>query len=122
MKQNRISYLLLSSFLVVIVCGMFIVSIQANAEGGAVQTNGEITFYDETTGSTTEPTTEPTIDSSTSYPKTSGDDSGTRIEKPVGKYPSTGELVQKSLSISGIVLIAVGIIFFVLKKRKKEAE
>ncbi|MBO0439875.1 LPXTG cell wall anchor domain-containing protein [Candidatus Enterococcus ikei] len=78
-------------------------------EGGAVNTDGEISFFEE----------EPIKDSS--KPPSDSDSTSSVIEKPKGRYPSTGELVIKSLGISGMALILiVGILF--LWKRKKENE
>lgn len=85
----------------------------AAENGGAVQTNGVVSFYEETIESssstepstTTEPTTEPT--------KPSG-------SKPAGKYPSTGELVKKSLGISGAALVLIVLILFYVKRRKEQ--
>ena len=70
----------------------------AYGEEAAVQTNGEIIFSTE-------------IGTSTS--------SSEPVEKPRGKLPSTGELVVKSFIISGIVLAAFVILFY-LNKRKKD--
>lgn len=82
----------------------------AEENGGAVQTNGGITFYEESISiSSTEQSTTP---STTSKPTS---------QKPVGRYPSTGELVKASLGISGAVLVAIVLILFYLK-RKKERE
>ncbi|MGC6769300.1 LPXTG cell wall anchor domain-containing protein [Enterococcus sp. LJL51] len=86
----------------------------AAENGGAVQTNGVVSFYEETTepSSSTEPstTTEPT----TTPTKPSG-------SKPAGKYPSTGELVKKSLGISGAALVLIALILFYVKRRKEQA-
>lgn len=75
----------------------------------AVQTNGEVVF--------TEASTQPT--STTSEP--SSDFSEEPTEKPKGKFPSTGELIAKSLSVSGVVLI-IFLLSFYLFKRKKAAD
>lgn len=76
-------------------------------EEAAVQTNGEIVFSAESSDSST-PSSDSTISSSE------------LVKKPIGRLPSTGELVMKSLSISGIVLVAFVIVFY-LVKRKKDA-
>lgn len=82
----------------------------AEENGGAVQTNGGITFYEESTSSSsTEQSTTPPTPSKPTSPK------------PVGRYPSTGELVKASLGVSGAVLVAIVLILFYLK-RKKERE
>lgn len=89
----------------------------ATENGGAVQTNGVVSFYEETTepSSTTEPstTTEPTTTPTTEPTKPSG-------SKPAGKYPSTGELVKKSLGISGAALVLIALILFYVKRRKEQ--
>ncbi|MGG5341940.1 LPXTG cell wall anchor domain-containing protein [Enterococcus sp. AZ192] len=88
------------------------ISVQAEGEGngGGIQTNGEIGFYEETKP-TTEPTTEPTTSDSTPT-----------VKKPVGRYPSTGELVKKSLSISGAALVVIAAIAFFWKRKKDDDE
>ncbi|WP_249274544.1 LPXTG cell wall anchor domain-containing protein [Candidatus Enterococcus clewellii] len=88
----------------------------AAENGGAVQTNGVIQFYEETTSSTTIPST------STSTPVTEPSSSELPVTKPTGKYPSTGELVKKSLAISGSVLVVLVLLFFFWKRRKDEKE
>lgn len=99
----------------------------AEEQGGAVQTNGVISFYEESTppNSTTEPTsgtTEPSVSASevpvpsdtSSYPST-----GTTT-KPTGSYPSTGELVGASLGISGLILVALVLILFFYKRKREQ--
>lgn len=118
--KHKIKYLLLSTFVIAIV------GVSSNqtvlAEGGSVQTNGKVSFFDDTN---TEPTssTEP-LDSSkdsngvtgqSTYPETSGG----AIAKPLGKLPSTGELVVKSLTISGGILLVLGALFILLKKKRE---
>lgn len=115
-------FLLLSSLIVVIGCTVGETAVFAQeGNGGQVQTNGEITFYED----------EP-LPSSSSEPPVSSEPASSEapipsssepvIQKPQGKYPSTGELVKKSLSISGIALIAIVFLLFLYKRRKKEAE
>ncbi|MEI5994258.1 LPXTG cell wall anchor domain-containing protein [Candidatus Enterococcus mansonii] len=104
--KHKIKYLLLSTFVIAIV-GVSSDRI-VYADGGSVQTNGRVSFYTETS-------TEPT---ESSYPKTSGD-SDDSVAKPVGKLPSTGELVVKSLTISGGIVLVIGGIFILLKKRRE---
>lgn len=86
------------------------VSAEGAGNGGGIQTTGEIGFYEETK-STTEPTDKPT---STTVPP---------AEKPKGKFPSTGELVKKSLFISGAaVVIIVAILFFWKRKKANDKQ
>lgn len=77
-----------------------------NAEdiGGVVQTKGEVGFYEETSPSTT------TSDSSTP----------TKVTKPKGKFPSTGELVKKSMMVSGGLILVLLLFILLHKQRKKE--
>ena len=81
-----------------------------NQNGGQVTTEGIITFYEDSTERTTEPS-KPTP-SSPSEPK---------VTKPVGRYPSTGEIIKGSIGIGGIALVAIALFLF-FKKRKKEQE
>lgn len=66
------------------------------ATEAAVQTNGEIVFAEKSTSSSSE---EP-------------------IKKPVGKFPSTGELVIKSLSICGAAVLICALSFYLVKRKK----
>lgn len=88
--------------------------------GGAVQTNGVIGFYEDTTEPSTSGTAEPTTPTGT--PEDPQADGGDSVTKPVGKFPSTGELVAKSATISGIVLVLIGCFLFILRQKKKKAE
>ncbi|MGX7128283.1 LPXTG cell wall anchor domain-containing protein [Enterococcus wangshanyuanii] len=110
--MKKLNYLVLFSIACVSLFIIRPISVQAEGEGngGGIQTNGEIGFYEETKP-TTEPTTEPTTSDST--PK---------ITKPVGKYPSTGELVKKSLSISGAAIVIIAAIAFFWKRKKDNDE
>jgi LPXTG-motif cell wall-anchored protein len=106
LKRIRASIVLLS---LVFIGSFFIVKpVLVYGAEAAVQTNGEIVFSDESTS--------PTSETSASTPS-----SEEPIKKPAGKYPSTGELIQKSLSISGIAILvfAVGLYLF---KRKQRVE
>lgn len=108
-----------ASFLLVLSISLgFSLRAAANGNGGSVQTNGVISFYDETiASSSTEPTASSTVDSSITEPTMT--DSGI-VEKPAGgKLPSTGELVKMSLSVSGIAVISAVLFFFFWKKRKE---
>lgn len=86
----------------------------AKANGGEVQTNGVISFYEESSSTEISSTTESSTISepSTSEPK---------VVKPVGRYPSTGEMVKTSLVFTGIALVVIGLLLF-FWKRKKEHE
>ncbi|EOH92442.1 LPXTG-domain-containing protein cell wall anchor domain [Enterococcus haemoperoxidus ATCC BAA-382] len=99
MKKINISVALV--FLVFVGCLFTVKSTSVYGAQAAVQTNGEIVF-----------TTESSQTSST----TSGS-SEESIKKPVGKFPSTGELVVRSLSVSGFVLVLIVFAFYLLKRR-----
>ncbi|WP_321387518.1 LPXTG cell wall anchor domain-containing protein [uncultured Enterococcus sp.] len=120
--KKRVPVLLITSFFLVwSLVASFPIRAAANGNGGSVQTNGVISFYDETiASSSTDPTDSSTTDSSTSQSSTT--DSST-VEKPAGgKLPSTGELVKMSLSISGVAVIAAVLLFFFWKKRKDNSK
>ncbi|MBP1047514.1 LPXTG cell wall anchor domain-containing protein [Enterococcus sp. BWM-S5] len=121
MRKKSIALIIASFFLVLSILPSFPMDAAANGNGGAVQTNGVITFYDETSSSsTTEPTDSSTA--ATSEPEPSTTESSV-VEKPAGgKLPSTGELVKVSLSISGVAVIAAVLFFFFLKKRKENSK
>lgn len=74
-----------------------------NQNGGQVVTEGVITFYEESKESTVESSEK------------------TKIVKPVGKFPSTGEIVKGTVGLSGITIIVI-VLFLFFKKRKKEEE
>ncbi|MFD2307952.1 LPXTG cell wall anchor domain-containing protein [Enterococcus termitis] len=114
--RKKIVSILLSSIIGFSLIGISVSDTYAaeNQNGGQVVTDGIITFYEDSTEPTTEPTTEPSkpTPSTPSEPK---------VEKPVGRYPSTGELIKGSIGLSGVALIVIAVFFF-LKKRKKETE
>lgn len=113
MKNARLKKILIPSLLVF--CLLNLLFIQANAEGngGAVSTKGEITLVEEDPSPST---------SSSEKPKTSNSATPTPVKKPIGKLPSTGELVKTSLSISGIVLLVIGLFLFVWKRSKTKGK
>ncbi|WP_086312433.1 hypothetical protein A5821_000140 [Enterococcus sp. 7F3_DIV0205] len=76
-------------------------------EEAAVQTNGEIVFTKESTVPTSE---------------SSSDSSEIPIKKPDGRFPSTGELIIKSLSVSGLALVILVLTFYLFKRKKKTDE
>lgn len=117
MKKRSLVLLITSFFLVLGLVASFPVAVAANGNGGSVQTNGVISFYDETiTSSTTEPPTPSTTEPSDS-------ELPTTVEKPAGgKLPSTGELVKMSLSISGVAIIAAVLLLFFWKRRKDSSK
>lgn len=124
MKQKQRLCLLLSSFALIIVCGIYVQPAQAQeGVGGAVQTNGEIGFYKDDEPVTSSSSTTPSSSSpSSSAPPKSSSSTGTSgtVTKPTGNYPSTGELIKKSLSLSGIALVLLAFLLFLFKRKKKE--
>ncbi|OJG89771.1 LPXTG-domain-containing protein cell wall anchor domain [Enterococcus silesiacus] len=80
-------------------------SAKAYANGGEVTVDGVIGFYEESV--------EPTI--------TSTSTSENPIVKPEGKYPSTGELVKKSLPwLGGLLIIIAVVVWFKFRNSKEE--
>ncbi|MEI5990861.1 LPXTG cell wall anchor domain-containing protein [Enterococcus crotali] len=110
-ERNKKEKLFVALFSVIICLSVLVrpvYSVHAeNAEtGGAVQTNGEIGFFEEKTS--------PSISDTAN--------SGSILKpKPKGKFPSTGELMKKSLSFTGLVLLII-IAFFYLKKHLRSKE
>lgn len=94
-------------------------------EGGQVGQQGVIEFYEDNSttepsdNSTTEPTVEPSAEPSTSTPSSLSTEP---VQKPAGNYPSTGEVVQRSLMLSGVALLFIALLFAVWKKRKEKEE
>lgn len=107
MKQKAVYFLLTSVLCIGIGLGCY-TPVHAE-EIGQVQTNAGIGFYEASTDSSS------SIESTTTI--TQPDSS----IKPKGRYPSTGELVKKSLVISGAILILL-VVLFILWKRKKNQQ
>ena len=147
-KKNIHHFFLLTSLLF----GLFVIGSNTAAADGAVSTKGQIeltkpsepepsqsesTLPSSTSQSSTEPssTTVPSgVTPSTSPSGTGGStyysngkwyttpsDTGT-YTKPEGRYPSTGELVKTSLSVSGAVLIGAAGLFYWWKRKKQAQE
>lgn len=113
MKKKRIFYLLLTSF----VCMGFVMDtilVYGAEEGGRVQSKAGVGFYEASTESSTKSssTSDSQSSQSTSYEL--------KAEKPTGKLPETGELVKKSLFISGSILVVLILIFFFYKRKKEK--
>lgn len=121
MKKNK--WLLSVVSCVVGLSLLFPVVSFAATNGGGVQTNGVIEIledYQVSSSSDSSDSSSYSSDSSSSQrggtlPPTGGNP--TDPDKPRGKYPSTGELIKASLSISGIVLLLLGMILLLWKKR-----
>lgn len=110
MKKKNIIYFLLTS----VICFGFGLSsfLPVSAEEiGRVQTNVGVGFYEDSTQSS----------SSTESESTTTTTQSAGSKKPIGRYPSTGELVKKSIALSGVALILF-IVLFILWKRKKNSQ
>jgi len=112
MKKSKWCYCFLVAFSLLFALGMELPAVAE--EGGAVQTNGVIGFYE--TSADSSGSEEPVE----SIPSSS--DSEPPVTKPAGKYPSTGELVKKSLAVSGVALVLGVLILFFWKRRKEEGD
>lgn len=99
-------------FLVLFGVGINIKTFTVLGMENEVQTNGEIIFYEESSGSTSSTSTK---ESSVTKP-TESSTAGTT--KPIGRFPSTGELIGKSLGISGILMLIFILLFYLLKRKK----
>ncbi|MEI5990764.1 hypothetical protein A5881_002269 [Enterococcus termitis] len=100
MKKRGVIYFAL---LFLMVLGMMFCSLKVDADGGQVTVDGTIGFYEEST------------EESTASTATKGKEN----TKPVGRYPSTGELVQKGLPwLGGGLLVLIAIIWFKTKRSK----
>ncbi|WP_321385934.1 LPXTG cell wall anchor domain-containing protein [uncultured Enterococcus sp.] len=128
MKKIHTVSLIASLVLGLAFCFTIPVTSEATTNGGAVQTNGVIGFYEEETSDSTSSSSSDSATSESSLPSESTtsqsklpSDGGTN--KPTGSYPSTGELVKNSLTISGAALIVIAAAFlFWKRKQEKEAQ
>ncbi|MEI5994290.1 LPXTG cell wall anchor domain-containing protein [Candidatus Enterococcus mansonii] len=80
-------------------------------EGGQVGHDAVIELY-----------AEDTIESSSSSSEQPTSSSKPIVEKPKGKYPSTGEVIRRSLALSGSALALIALIFFIKKRREEREE
>ncbi|ALS02827.1 cell wall protein [Enterococcus silesiacus] len=110
--RKKINFLIFSFTLLLTLAISYPLTATANSNGGEVQTDGVIRFYEDS--SSTEPSTSTQPSSSTST-------SSAQVSKPVGRYPSTGEMVKTSLVFTGVALVIIGLLLF-FWKRKKENE
>lgn len=94
--------------LVSAVIAFFMIPLTVSADnGGQANVPGKIVFYE---------------DSSIEKPKESTVSSSKPIEKPVGRFPNTGEIVKKSVMWIGIGLILFIFIFLIGRKRREYDE
>ncbi|WP_086349710.1 LPXTG cell wall anchor domain-containing protein [Candidatus Enterococcus clewellii] len=119
MKKSRVISLIASFILGLACCFVIPVITDASGNGGAVKTNGVIGFYEEdvSESSTSESSSSDSETSETTQstlPPTGG------TSKPSGKFPSTGELVKNSLTISGIALLVMAVLFLIWKRKNRE--
>lgn len=77
---------------------------------------GRISFYGEASSSSTEPSTTDTEESTTTQTS-----SGGTLPSTSGKLPKTGELVQTSMVLSGLLIMLIAIVFLIRKRREKES-
>ncbi|ALS36543.1 LPXTG-motif cell wall-anchored protein [Enterococcus rotai] len=82
-------------------------------EIGQIQTKAGVGFYEASTSESESNTTNTTATTVTSKSEV--------VTKPKGRYPSTGELVKTSLSISGLILVILVLILFLRKKKEKKS-
>lgn len=113
MKNKHVFLYMFSSLFLSLL--MFLSAPVSFAQEGAVQTKGEVILWAESSDSS-EPPTSSTEPSGSTAPS---DSSQAAVNKPAGKYPSTGELVKSSLTITGIALLLIMLVLFFLKKKKE---
>lgn len=120
MKKNK--YLIIICLVVFSIVGYSIIwdaeLVQAVEEGGQVQTNAGVVFFSEDSSSAS--SSSENIPNATSTPNTSNSTNEKIVEKPAGKYPSTGELAKRSISISGLLLVIVGLVLLGVKRKQHE--
>lgn len=96
----------------VFLCFMVPITVLAD-NGGQADVSGKIIFYE---------------DSSSEKPKESSSssevvkESSAVSEKPVGRFPNTGEIIKKSSVWIGMGLILLLIIFLIGRKRREHDE
>lgn len=108
MKKIFWNLALLSCLLAFGVSTLFMVRVNAEENGGAVSTKGGITLLEDT--------------KATENTKASESSTDTTNDKPTGKYPSTGELIQKSIVISGGVLLLIAVLIYWWRHKKANQE
>ncbi|MHC5217262.1 LPXTG cell wall anchor domain-containing protein [Enterococcus sp. LJL128] len=117
-KKNKFVALSLSS---IVMTALLLIPLKVSAEavnGGQVATESVITFYEDEY--------EQKSSSSSSSNSMSTEDSSSKVivaetAKPSGKLPNTGDLVQGSIGISGILLLVGALLLFVRKKQGGKA-
>lgn len=109
MKKRNKSCLFITSILFSML--LFIFPMKCLGSEGAVQTKGEVTLINGKAVSCGSSTLE------SSLPSSKGAN-----QKPIGRLPSTGELVKKSLAISGIVILLIFLIFYFLRKKEEQSK
>lgn len=118
--KNKSFYISILSSIICLVILSIGIQVTAEENGGAIGTKGEIIL--EVSDSSIEPPkgTTDTTDSGRQSFDTLPSTSDPRKAKPVGRYPSTGELVKVGLSISGLTILIVALILFLWKKKKQK--
>ncbi|ALS00012.1 hypothetical protein ATZ33_01025 [Enterococcus silesiacus] len=116
--KNR-QRLILTLFLTVLVSLFGTVSpVQASQGGGdgQVTRGGKIIFYDETQETQASSSTEPST-SEISLPSSSDTQA---VEKPIGRFPKTGELIQQYGWLGGVLLLLLICLLFLRNSKKGE--
>ena len=109
-KVKKIKFLLFPLMFLLIVLFSSAVH-NAAEEGGQVQTDAGIVLYPAETS--TSDSSKPDDPSKTDEP---------RQKKPVGRLPSTGELIQMSFVISGAIVVLVFLLLLARKKNRGKGE
>lgn len=116
-KNNHVWYTLPFILAFILFFGLF-QTVEATENGGAVQTKGQITFL-ENDSSSSDSTTDSSSSSESVASSSTNSSQSNFPTKPKGRYPSTGELVKRSLSISGILLLLIAFILYLLKRNNQ---
>lgn len=106
MRVKKISLLLLFFLFVGVSLTSLVVDSHAEENGGMVKTSGVVGFYEDSSSSSS------SSDSTTS----------SQVNKPVGRFPSTGEVAKKSLTVIGSILLLGVVLFFLFKRKKEQSE
>lgn len=115
MKKVKKIFLLLAFLLVTIGISQPM-NAEASGENQFTGGGGRISFYGEASSSSTEPSTTDTDDSTTTQTS-----SGGTLPSTSGKLPKTGELVRTSMTLSGIFIMLIAMVFLIRKSKENES-